>query len=310
MSNNQPHIAISINDDNTTSRDEQGAAPRNSRALSPNQRNTSARNTSRSPVRRNRLDSNSTGTRRGQDSAPLLDTEEFNPEQPPIAGPEIDDDGVDDDIPYTTDARPGVDDGFFPEQPEERPQPPIQRPSPQPSPRNRNNGQGGVGNRTDLDDPGFRTPTNNGTIPRRGTIPPNFPYAPEFGPAGTFETAADIPRIIPDINVYQHKKTLAQGMMDLALLSANANQLRYVTESYQRHPYYYFCIIFISASLILQIAVGIGLIWNSRYNIKNEDDICKADKINNYTVMGIFLVTVVNVFISAFGVAPVTIVPT
>lgn len=30
------------------------------------------------------------------------------------------------------------------------------------------------------------------------------------------------PRIIPDINVYQHKKTLAQGMMDLALLSANA----------------------------------------------------------------------------------------
>lgn len=115
--------------------------------------------------------------------------------------------------------------------------------------------------------------------------------------------------------------------MDLALLSANANQLRYVVESYDRHPYYYFSVIFISASLILQVsfspllnfrciylfpfsfyshsqvAVGVGLIWNSKYNVKNEDDICKADRINNFTVMGIFLITVVNVFVSAFGVA-------
>lgn len=52
-----------------------------------------------------------------------------------------------------------------------------------------------------------------------------------------------------------------------------------------------------------QIAVGVGLIWNSKYNIKNDKDICRANKINNYTVIGIFIVTVVNVFISAFGVA-------
>lgn len=54
---------------------------------------------------------------------------------------------------------------------------------------------------------------------------------------------------------------------------------------------------------LLQIAVGVGLILNSRYNIKNEREICRANKINNYTVIGIFIVTVVNVFISAFGVA-------
>lgn len=116
-------------------------------------------------------------------------------------------------------------------------------------------------------------------------------------------TVPDTPRIIPDVNVYQHKKTLAQGMMDLALLSANANQLRYVLESYNRHPYYYFSVTFISMSLILQVAVGIGLIINSRYNVKNQDDICKADRINNFTVIGIFLITIVNVFISSFGVA-------
>lgn len=113
------------------------------------------------------------------------------------------------------------------------------------------------------------------------------------------------PRVIPDINVYQHKKTLAQGMMDLALLSANANQLRYVLESYERHPYYYFSVSFIVASLVFQVLVGIGLVFNSRYNVKNEDDICKADRINNLITVAILLITIINVFISAFGVAEV-----
>lgn len=108
---------------------------------------------------------------------------------------------------------------------------------------------------------------------------------------------------IPDINVYQHKKTLAQGMMDLALFSANANQLRYVMDSFARHPYYYPSMIFISISLILQVAIGVLLIWNATYNVKDEKEVCRANKINNYTVIGIFLVTVVNVFVSAFGVA-------
>jgi hypothetical protein len=62
-----------------------------------------------------------------------------------------------------------------------------------------------------------------------------------------------VPRRGVDINVYQHKKTLAQGMMDLALLSANANQLRYVLESGGNHPYYYPSLVMISMSLILQV---------------------------------------------------------
>lgn len=61
------------------------------------------------------------------------------------------------------------------------------------------------------------------------------------------------PQVIPDINVYQQKKNLAQGMMDLALLSANANQLRYVVETFSRHPYFWFSLISISISLILQV---------------------------------------------------------
>lgn len=59
---------------------------------------------------------------------------------------------------------------------------------------------------------------------------------------------------------------------------------------------------------MFQIAVGVGLIWNTRYNVKDEKEICKANRINNFTIIGIFLVTVINVFISAFGVA--TVAPT
>ena len=59
---------------------------------------------------------------------------------------------------------------------------------------------------------------------------------------------------IPDINFYQHKKTMAKGMMDLALFSANANQLRYVMECRDRHPYFYPSAILISFSLICQVS--------------------------------------------------------
>lgn len=93
--------------------------------------------------------------------------------------------------------------------------------------------------------------------------------------------------------------------MDLALLSANANQLRYVLESYDRHPYYYLSISFIIASLVFQVLVGVGLVLNSRYNIKNYEDICKADKINNLITVAILLITIINVFVSAFGVAEI-----
>lgn len=51
------------------------------------------------------------------------------------------------------------------------------------------------------------------------------------------------------------------------------------------------------------MAVGVGLLLNTRYNVRSKKEICIANKINNFTIIGIFLVTVINVFISAFGVA-------
>uniref|UniRef100_A0A1Q3FIV6 Putative conserved plasma membrane protein n=1 Tax=Culex tarsalis TaxID=7177 RepID=A0A1Q3FIV6_CULTA len=231
-----------------------------------------SRSGSRSPSRRTRRD---TGAAQN-DALPLLPSEtaegRLPRQRPPLAGPEMDIDGPDD---YDRSDRRGIDDGFLPEKP-------------------------GI-----EDDGGRELARRTPAGGRRNSVTRNFPFAPEYGPGGpTMVTHIDgSTRIVPDVNVYQQKKNLAQGMMDLALLSANANQLRYVLESYSRHPYFYFSLVFISTSIIAQVAVGIGLIWKSRYNIKNEDDFCKADRINNMVTIGIFIITLVNVLISAFGVA-------
>lgn len=58
----------------------------------------------------------------------------------------------------------------------------------------------------------------------------------------------------PDVNRYQQRKTLAQGMMDIALLSANANQLRYVVEARDSMAYYVACLTLISLSIIIQVS--------------------------------------------------------
>lgn len=94
---------------------------------------------------------------------------------------------------------------------------------------------------------------------------------------------------------------MAQGMLDLALLSANANQLRYVLDSSLRNHYFYVSLTLISISLVLQVLVAIALIFKSRYNIDNEQEYANADRINNFIMIGILLITIANVISSAFS---------
>ncbi|XP_047520982.1 ninjurin-A isoform X1 [Pieris napi] len=221
---------------------------------------------------------------------PLLESDK-QPQSPPLTGPEIDDL----DIPHA-DATPypGIDDGLL--EPGDKMEPHDKHDSEKPEHEGSDHStrEDGVG-------------TVDGKWPYPDTDEPDYPYDGANGFGYRFNVddrpGSPIPGSIPDVNTYQQKKNLAQGMMDLALLSANANQLRYVLESASSHPYYYPSLTFIAMSIVLQIAVGVGLIMNSRYNVKDDKDICKADKINNFTVLGVFLITIVNVFITSFSVA-------
>uniref|UniRef100_A0A2L2YC39 Ninjurin-1 n=1 Tax=Parasteatoda tepidariorum TaxID=114398 RepID=A0A2L2YC39_PARTP len=107
-----------------------------------------------------------------------------------------------------------------------------------------------------------------------------------------------------DVNLYATKKSVAQGMMDIALLTANASQLKYILKEGADSRFYLVNVICIGVSIALQLIVGVLLILNTRYNINLVSHQSKAELINNLTIIGIFLITVSNVFVSAFGSTP------
>lgn len=67
-----------------------------------------------------------------------------------------------------------------------------------------------------------------------------------------------------EVESFIQKKNLAQGMMDLALVSANCNQLRYVLDMSSIHPYFFTSLALILSSLILQVVVGVVLLYSNR----------------------------------------------
>lgn len=67
-------------------------------------------------------------------------------------------------------------------------------------------------------------------------------------------------------NVYVTKKNVAEGMMDISLLTANANQLKFILYYNQESKMFYITLVLIILSLILQVAVGILLIFRVSQN--------------------------------------------
>lgn len=56
-----------------------------------------------------------------------------------------------------------------------------------------------------------------------------------------------------DVNRFATRKSLAQGMLDLALLTANAAQLKYILTLGPTYQFYQLLLVLISASIGLQV---------------------------------------------------------
>lgn len=54
-------------------------------------------------------------------------------------------------------------------------------------------------------------------------------------------------------------------MMDVALITANANQLRFIVEYNQASSTFAFAVTLIAISLVLQVIVGICLIFKGKF---------------------------------------------
>nr|DBA18688.1 TPA: hypothetical protein GDO54_016907 [Pyxicephalus adspersus] len=104
------------------------------------------------------------------------------------------------------------------------------------------------------------------------------------------------------MNHYANKKSAAESMLDVALLMANASQLKAVIEEGPSFSYYIPLIILISISFIFQIVVGILLIFIVKYDLNNPARHAVLDKLENAATGLVFVIVVVNVLITAFGV--------
>lgn len=94
-------------------------------------------------------------------------------------------------------------------------------------------------------------------------------------------------------------------MMDVALLLANASQLKSVVEAGPSHSYYIVLFTMIILSILLQIVTGLMLLWVGarESKSKDEDDVNEhTNRLNNITIAMVFLITVLNIFITSFGI--------
>ena len=63
-------------------------------------------------------------------------------------------------------------------------------------------------------------------------------------------------------NRYATKKTIAQGMLDIALLSSNAAQLKYILTVGEEHQYYLPMLVLIISSIVLQVSFNKTILNN------------------------------------------------
>ncbi|XP_034028646.1 LOW QUALITY PROTEIN: ninjurin-1-like [Thalassophryne amazonica] len=91
-------------------------------------------------------------------------------------------------------------------------------------------------------------------------------------------------------------------MLDLALLMANASQLKAVLEQGPNVSFYALIVTLISISLCLQVTVGILLVFIVRWNLNDERKHRQLNLLENLATGLVFMIVVVNVFITAFGV--------
>ncbi|XP_031714948.1 ninjurin-2-like isoform X3 [Anarrhichthys ocellatus] len=104
-----------------------------------------------------------------------------------------------------------------------------------------------------------------------------------------------------NMNLYATKKTAAEGMLDIALFLANITHMKTVIEQGAGYRYYAAVLTLISFSLALQIVAGVLIIIIGRRDLNTSTLQKRLDYLNNVTTIIVFITTVLNFFISTFG---------
>ena len=114
-----------------------------------------------------------------------------------------------------------------------------------------------------------------------------------------------------DMNTYTTTKTVTAGVMDVALLTSNANQIKLMATFQSWSAIHISFVSLLSISILLQIVVAIGVVImaTSKANLNlmienekgHEEEKRKIDRINK-AVLGIsVMITFINVLTSSFA---------
>ncbi|XP_041656298.1 ninjurin-1-like [Cheilinus undulatus] len=104
------------------------------------------------------------------------------------------------------------------------------------------------------------------------------------------------------MNHYSNKKSAAESMLDVALLMANTSQLKAVLDQGPDFSFYTPIVALISISLCLQVTVGVLLIFIVRWDLNDEQKHWRLNLMEDLATCLVFIIVVVNIFITAFGV--------
>ncbi|XP_055311206.1 ninjurin-2 isoform X3 [Sitodiplosis mosellana] len=108
-----------------------------------------------------------------------------------------------------------------------------------------------------------------------------------------------------DANRYATKKTIAQGMLDIALLTANASQLKYILQVGNRHEFYTLMLILISLSIIMQVIAALLSVILSTVDItKSNKQRELANRLSHLSLGFVLVSTFCNVIKMNFGLDP------
>ncbi|XP_026320495.1 ninjurin-1-like isoform X2 [Hyposmocoma kahamanoa] len=108
-----------------------------------------------------------------------------------------------------------------------------------------------------------------------------------------------------DANRYATKKTVAQGMLDIALLTSNASQLKYVLQVGPKHEFYMLLVVLISISIVLQASAGVLALIISYMDGKHNEKQKKISDWLYHTSVGLMTgVVFCDVIKMTFGLDP------
>lgn len=105
----------------------------------------------------------------------------------------------------------------------------------------------------------------------------------------------------PNLKEYRLKKLITQALFSIALLSANSEQLGNIIDTGEINKYFHISLVLIATSLVIQIILGIILIFESRCKIDNEQGFSKLEKLDNCLIIGIVIITVENLISSTLN---------